>query len=211
MGFGEDVEGQIVVGLGKQVEVGDALVEALHELETAGLHGLGRLVAKGDDALKCRGGEDLPEGCYIDSEGRPTVNPQDVLDGGALLPIAGHKGYGIAMAIELLTGMLANAPLAPDIPHLNKVLDKPGANTFFMAAIRIDNFVDSEQFKRRMDEWIRLIRSTRRMDGVDRIWLPGEKEIVTRQQRLVTGIPLNAEMVTELQALATEAGVVFEL
>ena len=156
-------------------------------------------------------GEDLPPGCYLDSEGRPTVNPRDVMNGGMLLPIAGHKGYGIAVAIELLTGMLANAPLAPDIPHPNKVLDEPGANTFFMAAIRIDNFVDSEQFKRRMDEWIRLIRSTRRMDDVERIWLPGEKEIVTRQQRVVTGIPLNAEMVIELQALATEAGVVFEL
>ena len=156
-------------------------------------------------------GEDLPPGCYLDSEGKPTVNPQDVMNGGALLPIAGHKGYGLAMAIELLTGMLANAPMAPDIPHLNKFLDKPGTNTFFMAAIRIDNFVDTDQFKRRMDEWIRLIRSTRRMDGVDRIWLPGEKEIVERQQRLVTGIPLNPEMVAELKALAMEAGVVFEL
>ena len=156
-------------------------------------------------------GEDLPSGCYLDSEGRPTVNPQDVMNGGALLPIAGHKGYGLAMAIELLTGMLANAPMAPDIPHLNKVLDKPGANTFFMAAIRIDNFVDTKQFKRRMDEWIRLIRSTRKMDGVERIWLPGEKEIVARQQRIVEGIPLNAEMVAEMQALAAEAGVAFDL
>ncbi len=156
-------------------------------------------------------GEDLPEGCYVDSEGRPTVNPQDVLDGGALLPFAGHKGYGIAAAIELLTGMLANAQLAPDIPHLYKKLDEPGVNSFFMAAIRIDNFVEPKKFKQRMDEWIRLIRSTRRLEGVDRIWLPGEKEIVSRQKRLVEGIPLNTEMVDELKVLAEKAGIVPEI
>jgi LDH2 family malate/lactate/ureidoglycolate dehydrogenase len=156
-------------------------------------------------------GEDLPAGCYTDSEGRPTVNPQDVLDGGCLLPFAGHKGYGIAVAIELLTGMLADAPLDHDIPHLYKRLAEPGANTFFMAAIRIDNFVDPKRFRRRMDEWIRLIRSTRKAEGIERIWLPGEKEFVTRHQRLSEGIPLNKEMVEELRLLALEAGVEFRI
>ena len=156
-------------------------------------------------------GEDLPAGCFVDSEGKPTVNPQDVLDGGALLPFAGHKGYGIAVAIELLTGMLANAPLAHDIPHPYKKVAEAGANTFFMAAIRVDNFVDPQEFKKRMDEWIRLIRSTRKSEGVERIWLPGEKEIVTRHQRLAQGIPLNTEMVDELRGLAAEAGVEFDL
>lgn len=154
-------------------------------------------------------GEDLPPGCFVDSEGRPTLDPQDVLDGGALLPIADHKGYGMAVAIEILTGMLANAALAHDIPHLYKKLSEPGANTFFMAAFRIDNFVDPQHFKQRMDEWIRFIRAARKQDGVDRIWLPGEKEIVTRHQRLSEGIPLNAEMVEELRGLAAEAGVDF--
>lgn len=156
-------------------------------------------------------GEDLPAGCYVDSEGRPTVNPQDVLDGGALLPFAGHKGYGIAVAIEMLTGMLADAALDHDIPHLYKKLDEPGANTFFMAAIRIDNFVDPQRFKKRIDEWIRIIRSTRRSEGVERIWLPGEKEVVARRQRLADGIPLNVEMVDELRALVAQAGVALEL
>jgi LDH2 family malate/lactate/ureidoglycolate dehydrogenase len=62
-----------------------------------------------------------------------------------------------------------------------------------------------------MDEWIRLVRSTRRIEGVDRIWLPGEKEIVARQKRLVDGIPLNTEMVDELKGLAEQAGVMPEI
>lgn len=154
-------------------------------------------------------GEDLPAGCYVDSKGQPTLDPQAVLDGGTLLPFAEYKGYGIAAAIELLTGMLANAPMANDMPHPYQNLDKSGTNTFFMAAIRIDNFVDPEQFKQRMDEWIRLVRSTKRAEGIERIWLPGEKEMVTHKERLAEGIPLNAEMVRELQTLAGRVGVDF--
>ena len=156
-------------------------------------------------------GEALPEGCFVDKEGRPTVSPQDVMSGGAMLPFAGHKGYGLAVGIELLTGMLANAVLDHDIAHPYKQLATPGENTFYMMVLRIDNFSDADGFRRRMDEWIRLIRGSRRSAGVDRIWLPGEKEFETRWQRLRDGIVLNAKMVEELRGLALEAGVPFAL
>lgn len=155
-------------------------------------------------------GEDLPPDCFVDSDGAMTLDPQAVFNGGGLLPIAGHKGYGIAVAIELLTGMLAAAELDHDIPHPYKHLDKSGANTFAMGAVRLDQFVDVTEFKARMDEWIRFIRDTRKAPGVDRVWLPGEMEIVTRQERAANGIPLPATMMEELEALAKEAGVPFE-
>jgi len=154
-------------------------------------------------------GEALPEDCYVGADGAGTVDAQAVLEGGGLLPFAGHKGYGIAVAIELLTGMLAGAELDHDILHPYKHLDKPGANAFAMGAVRIDRFADLPDFKKRMDEWIRLIRNTRKAPGVDRIWLPGEKEIVTRQERLAGGIPLASNMMAELEALAEEASVSF--
>jgi len=156
-------------------------------------------------------GEDLPDGCYVDSNGNLTVKPEDVLDGGSLLPFAEHKGYGIAVAIELLTGMLANSALDHKIPHPYKKLDEPGRNSFFMAALRIDNFTDPQCFKQRMDKWIRFIHSTPKAEGAEAIWLPGEKEISTRQKRLVEGIPLNKQMVDELKTLATEAGIACQL
>jgi len=156
-------------------------------------------------------GEDLPPDCYVDSEGRPTVKPQQVLDGGALLPFASHKGYGIAVAIELLTGMLSGGVLDQDIPHPYKKMNEPGANSFFMAALKIDEFVDVSHFKKRMDQWISYIHSTSRGPGVERIWLPGEKEAVTREQRIAEGIPLNSKMVEELKELAKGAGGVFKL
>ncbi len=156
-------------------------------------------------------GTDLPEGCYVDRDGKMTVNPQDVLNGGALLPFAGHKGYGIAVAIEMLTGMLGGALLDHELPHPYKKTAEPGANTFLMAAIKIGNFDDPENFRKRMDEWIRFIRATRKKDGAERIWLPGEKEIVTRRQRLADGIPISPEAMKELQSLAGEAGTAFDL
>jgi L-2-hydroxycarboxylate dehydrogenase (NAD+) len=161
--------------------------------------------------LAIQRGEKLPEDCYVDKNGVPTVEPQAVLDDGALLPIAGYKGYGLAVAIELLTGMLAGWSLDHQVPHPYKVLDKPGDNTYLMAAIRIDHFTDPADFRSSMDEWIRWMRATRRAPGVERIWLPGEMEHVTREERLVAGIPLHAAMLAELETLATEAGVPFAL
>lgn len=152
-------------------------------------------------------GEALPEGLYVDKNGLPTTDPQAVLDGGCLLPIAEHKGYGLAVAIELLTGMLAGWSLDHEVPHPYKVLDQPGDNTYLMAAIRIDHFTDLAAFKARMDEWIRFMRATRRAPGVERIWLPGEMEHVTRAERLVKGIPLHVNQLAELEGLAQEAGV----
>jgi len=155
-------------------------------------------------------GEELPRDCYVDSTGAVTLDPQAVFDGGGLLPFAGHKGYGIAVAIALLTGMLAGSDLDHDIPHPYKHPDKAGANTFAMGAVRIDRFVDLADFKKRMDEWIRFVRNTPKAPGVNRVWLPGEREMVTRQERLDAGIPVPVAMMEELEALAREARVPFE-
>jgi LDH2 family malate/lactate/ureidoglycolate dehydrogenase len=157
--------------------------------------------------LAIQRGEKLPEGLYVDRDGNATIDPQAVLDGGCLLPIAEHKGYGLAVAIELLTGMLAAGALDHEVPHPYKILDKPGDNTYLMAAIRIDHFCEPADFYARMDEWIRFMRATRKAPGVKRVWLPGEMEHVTREARLAAGIPLHAAEIAELDGLAKEAGV----
>jgi len=157
-------------------------------------------------------GEPLPEDCYLDAEGRPTIRPEDITEGGGvLLPIAGYKGYGMALAIATLTGLLSDATFDGDIPHPYNFLEKPGENAFFMAALRVDQFVEPEHFKKRLDEIVRQIRSTPLSPGVERVYLPGEKEHETEQQRRNEGIPLNENMLAELRELADEANVPFEL
>jgi len=157
-------------------------------------------------------GEPLPPDRYLDADGNPTLKPEDILGGGGcLLPIASYKGYGMALVMSVLTGLLADGVFDPDIPHPYNFLDKGGENAYFQAAFRIDQFADVSHFKSRMDETIRLIRSSPRAPGADRIYLPGEKEHDTRQEREANGIPLNTKMVDELKALAVEAGVPCDL
>jgi len=152
-------------------------------------------------------GEPLPEGCYLDSDGNPTVDPTDILErAGCLLPIASYKGYGMALVIGILTGLLADGAFDPDIPHPYKFLDKGGENAYLQAAMRIDQFDEPAHFKARVDEVIRLVRNTPCVPGAERIYLPGQKEHETFQERSQLGIPLHAKMIDELRALAEEAG-----
>jgi len=156
-------------------------------------------------------GERLPEDCFLDKEGKPTTDAHRALEAGLLLPIAEHKGYGMALCIAVLTGLLADAEFDIDLPHPYKMPDEPGYNSFFQAAVRVDQFVPVAHFKTRMDGVVRQMRSAAPAPGVEGIYLPGEKEHVTELERIENGIPLNEAMLRELEELARESGVEFKL
>lgn len=156
-------------------------------------------------------GELLPPDSFLDSRGRPTRDPQAVLDGGFLLPIAGHKGYGLALSIALLTGLLAGGAFDTDITYPYGDVSIPGRNSFLMLALRVDHFVPLAEYTRRMDEVIRLIRTTPTVEGVERVLLPGQREHETAQERSRLGIPLSPELVDELRGLAASVGAPLDL
>ena len=155
-------------------------------------------------------GEPLPEGCFIDAEGNPTRNPNDVLAGGALLPAGGAMGYGLSLAIEMLTGILAGAPVSDAVRH-DAATEKRGKGySFLMAAMRIDCFNDPDRFRADADAWVRHIRATPRAPGADPIRIPGERRFRTRAERLESGIPLLAPTIRRLRDLGDETGVAFQ-
>jgi len=156
-------------------------------------------------------GELLPPDSFLDRDGRPTRDPQAVLDGGFLMPIAGHKGYGLALSIALMTGLLAGGVFDTDITYPYGDVSIPGNNSFLMMALRVDCFVALDEYSRRMDEVIRLIRATPTIEGVDRVLLPGQREHETALERSRTGIPLSSELVAELQDLAASVGLTIDL
>ena len=156
-------------------------------------------------------GELLPPDSFLDSAGRPTRDPAAVLDGGFLVPIAGHKGYGLALSVALLTGLLAGGAFDTDITYPYGDVSIPGNNSFLMIALRVDQLVPLEEYARRMDEVIRLIRSTPTVEGVDRVLLPGQREHETAEERSNAGIPLSSALVEELRGLAASVGVAVEL
>jgi LDH2 family malate/lactate/ureidoglycolate dehydrogenase len=153
--------------------------------------------------------EPLAEGAFLAADGQPTRDPAAVLAGGSLVPIAGYKGYGLALAIALLTGVLAgwrfDAELGGGLSS-----SSPGDNTALMAAIRVSDFIDPGEFAGRVEAIAEMIHAVPTQSGVDRIWLPGEKEAEARKQRLMAGVPVGPAVRADIEGLANRLGVDIE-
>lgn len=151
--------------------------------------------------------EPLPEDCFMDSQGNPTLDPDEFLSGGTLLPVSDYKGYGIALVISIFTCLLSGGKFDVELPHFFNKLNDPGENSFLMAAIKIENFTASLDFKKRLDNLIALMKEAPLIEGVDRIYLPGEKEYEEEQKRLKFGIPISLSLITVLSKIAEDAKV----
>ncbi len=157
--------------------------------------------------LAARLGEALPEGWGADATGTPTRSPQDVLDGGFLLPIGGPKGYGLALVHEILAGLLPGAVWSVDVSRrLLGSLDMHDrwGNGHFALALDPEAFAANGQFRRQVDRLVDTLKSAKRAPGVDEILVPGEIEDRKRTDALSAGIRMPASIVDELNALAGE-------
>ena len=151
--------------------------------------------------LAAQKGESIPVGWMIDRGGQPLTDPKRSSEG-FLLPIGGYKGYGLNVVIGMLAGILNGAAFGRNVVDFNKDLASPNNSGHMILAMRVDNFQAVEVFKQEMDRVIRELRESRRMEGVDRIWLPGEMEHYRVRERLEKGIPLAPAVVEELKKLA---------
>ena len=155
-------------------------------------------------------GETMPPGWMIDFQGKPLTDPKRS-DEGMLLPLggmeAGFKGYGLSLVIGLLAGTLNGAAMGREVVDFNKD-DRSVTNTgHAIVAIDPAAFGDAEQFRARVDRLVRDIRGSRRLPGVERIWLPGEQSQTKRIERMKNGIPMPEPLLASLNRLATELGI----
>jgi LDH2 family malate/lactate/ureidoglycolate dehydrogenase len=142
----------------------------------------------------------------MDREGKPLTDPQRASEG-FLLPIGDYKGYGLALIIGLLAGTLNGAAMGRDVVDFNAD-DTSVTNTgHAIVAISLEAFGDVNQFKRSVDALARDLRSSRRLPGVDRIWLPGEQSYAKRADNLRHGVALAPALLKSLRQLAEELGV----
>jgi L-2-hydroxycarboxylate dehydrogenase (NAD+) len=165
------------------------------------------VAAYGKVKTKAVRGESMPIGWMIDREGKPLTDPKRAEEG-MLLPLggmeAGYKGYGLAMIIGLLAGTLGGAAMGKDVIDFNHD-DGSVTNTGqAICAINIAAFGDVATFKAAVDTLARDIRNSRRMPGVERIAMPGERSEATRIARRRDGIPLAPALKRGLDALAEE-------
>ena len=140
------------------------------------------VAAYGKVRLKAQRGEAMPVGWMIDREGKPLTDPKRA-DEGHLLPIGDYKGYGLSLVIAILAGALNRAAVGRQVIDFVKETGKATNTGQAIAALSIDAFMPAGEFKRAVDGLIRDIRHSRRLPGVERIWLPGEQSHAKRLER----------------------------
>jgi len=156
--------------------------------------------------LAAQKGEAMPVGWMVDRKGQPLTDPKRSGEG-LLLPIGGYKGYGLNVVIGMLAGVLNGAAFGRNVVDFTKDVAAKNNSGHMILAMRVDNFQPAASFKSEMDRVIREIRDSKRMDGVDRIWLPGEMEFHKTRERLERGIPLNPALVEQLRQLAKDLNI----
>ena len=136
-------------------------------------------------------GEPIPAGWIVDGQGRPTTDPSTFPETGALTPMSGHKGYGLALLIEALSGLLTGAQFTWRVGSWS--FDDPGKATLHGAAfIAIDckAIMPLGHFTSRVEELINEIHAAPRADGVERLYVPGEMEWERHDRAMKEGIRL---------------------
>ena len=139
------------------------------------------VVAEGKVRVARNRGKQIPLGRIVDSEGRPSTDPHDLYEGGALLPFGAHKGYGLALFVDILGGILTGA-------GCTSMPDYDGGNGTFLIAIDIQNFRPLADFRAYVDQMFAAIKEVPLAPGVEEIFIPGEIEYRTQAQREREGI-----------------------
>jgi len=145
--------------------------------------------------------EKIPAGWALDSEGRTTTDPLEGLKG-FVLPIGQHKGYGLAVAIDILSGVLTGAGFATGVKSLVQQWEEPQHVGHFFTVIDPMRFMSWEIFSGRMKQLFELLRSAPRIDPEKPIFIPGEPEAQMEKARKMKGIPLEVKVLEALRGLA---------
>jgi LDH2 family malate/lactate/ureidoglycolate dehydrogenase len=151
-------------------------------------------------------GNSVPEGWITNADGLPTTELGDWPNVGSMLPMAGHKGYGLALLVEVLAGVLSGAGVTREVkPWLGQLAEPTNTGHTFIA-IDVGKLMPIAVFKQRMDEMIRNIKNSPKAKGAERIWLPGEMEWERREAALREGILLPEIVLNSLAKLSREVG-----
>ncbi|HWP59108.1 MAG TPA: Ldh family oxidoreductase [Candidatus Acidoferrales bacterium] len=166
--------------------------------------------AAGKLEVAARRGKSIPLGWALDENAEPTSDPRAAQKARRLLPLGGtpeggsYKGYGLAVLVEILCGVLTGSVAALTPPAY-------GVRGHFFGAIRIDRFRPVDEFKRDMDMLIRELKSTPPLPGNERVFVAGEIEFETADERSARGIPLHASVLAGLKELGEQLEIGYDL
>jgi len=175
------------------------------------------VVTRGKIEVYNRLGKALPEGWAVDNTGASAHDAASFLHdtlhriGGGILPLGGmgeefggHKGYGLAIMVDILCAVLAGAPFGAD------VVDTEASSarvSHFFGAIKIGAFREPSEFRRDMDAMLRNLRETAPATGEDRVWFAGEKEFEEERRHIESGIPILEKTYEQLCSIGDKYGI----
>ena len=166
------------------------------------------IVARGNIISAQKKGESIPLGWALDPNGEATTNPQEALLG-TVLTMAGHKGYALALMVELFSGVLSGSAIGPDVGSMYKDLDRKQDVGHFFCLFDIEAFLDMTEFIKRIDQTIDRIKASKRRDGVNEILVPGERSSRTARFNASHGIVVSDPTIDELRHWCNELDVPF--
>lgn len=179
------------------------------------------VVPRGKLEVYDRRGMEIPTDWAADESGLPTNDPGRVLknilnrEGGGLFPLggegealSGHKGYGLAMLVEILSGVLSGAAYADDTYPKDKDGNPlPSKIGHFFGAVRVDLFRDVDEFKEDMDRLIIKMKNTKKAPGQDRVYVHGEKEFEKTEYNTKNGVPVHKKAVEIIKEIGEKYSV----
>ena len=168
------------------------------------------LVARGNIIAAQKEGRAIPLGWALDVDGNPTTDPEKALMG-TVLTMAGHKGYALALMVEIFTGVLSGATFGSSLGSMYKDMDRKQDVGHFFCLMDIDAFMDVDVFKKRVDVMIDEIKACRKRPNVEEILIPGEIEYRKALENREKGIPMGDQTFRELETLCDEFKIPFAL
>ncbi len=166
-------------------------------------------VARGKIYLARNRREKIPQGWAINAAGEPTTDPQEAIDG-IILPMAGHKGYAIAMMVDVLSGVLTGSGFLSGVNSPYHT-DRRSNAGHFIIAINVAAIQPLDEFCERMEQYIVQLKSVPRAAGCDEVFYPGEMEAGNDVRNRSHGLQLPADTIADLERVARETGLTSEL
>jgi len=164
-------------------------------------------VALGKIRLAASAGRPIPETWATDASGTPTTDPEEAVLG-MLLPAAGHKGFGLALMIDVLTGVLSGGGFGDQVRPLYREPDRPNDCAHLFLAIDPELMGGVDSFRRRSSGLAGRVRGSATAPGVDRLYLPGEIEAERAAEQRQNGVLIERSGLDGLLAAARAVGAV---
>ena len=161
-------------------------------------------VARGKIYLARNKGLPIPLGWAINNAGEPTTDPQEAIDG-IILPMAEHKGYAIAVMVDMLSGVLTGSGFLANVHSPYKTAEKSNCG-HLMIAMNIAAFQPLAQFNARMEQFIAEIKAVPTAKGYDEVFYPGEIEANNDARNRKNGILFPDDTLADLRRIARETG-----